>query len=82
MKNIPAAVNAFQSTVDRNTNARKLEQAALEPAPTSYDPLFGFDIAENVRGNITSSFKPPVPKKIVPVNLYNPHAEVEDEKKK
>ena len=30
----------------------------------------------------SSSFKPPVPKKIVPVNLYNPHAEVEDEKKK
>jgi hypothetical protein len=23
-----------------------------------------------------------VPKKIVPVNLYNPHAEVDDEKKK
>jgi hypothetical protein len=30
----------------------------------------------------TSSFKPPVPKKIVPVNLYNPHSEVEDDKKK
>jgi hypothetical protein len=31
---------------------------------------------------VTSSFRPPVPKKIVPVNLYNPHAEVDDEKKK
>jgi len=39
-------------------------------------------LADRVTGQITSSFKPPVPKKIVPVNLYNPHAEVEDEKKK
>lgn len=44
--------------------------------------MFGFDLAERERGHITSSFHPPIPKKIVPVNLYNPHAEVEDEKKK
>lgn len=44
--------------------------------------MFGFDLAENERGKITSSFRPPATKKIVPVNLYNPHAEVEDEKKK
>lgn len=54
----------------------------MEPAPTTYDPLFGFNIAEKNRDVITSSFKPPVPKKIVPVNLYNPHAQVEDDKKK
>jgi hypothetical protein len=72
----------FQSTVDRNPNAHKLEHAALEPAPTTYDPLYGFDLAENERGKITSSFRPPATKKIVPVNMYNPHAEVEDEKRK
>jgi hypothetical protein len=27
-------------------------------------------------------FKQPIPRKIVPVNLYNPHAPVEDDKKK
>ena len=61
---------------------RRLDQTALEPAPTTYDPLFGFDLAEKERGFVTSSFRPPIPKKIVPVNLYNPHAEVEDDKKK
>jgi len=71
----------FTSTTDRNAQARLLEQQALEPAPTTYDPLFGFDLIEH-GGHITSSFRPPIPKKIVPVNLYNPHAEVEDEKKK
>jgi hypothetical protein len=82
MKSIPACVNVFQSTVDRNANLRKLEQAVTEPGPTTYDPMIGFDLAEMERGKITSSFRPPVPKKIVPVNLYDPHAEVEDDKKK
>jgi len=81
-KTIPACVNVFQSTVDRNPNAHRLEHAALEPAPTTYAPLYGFDLAENERGKITSSFRPPATKKIVPVNMYNPHAEVEDEKRK
>lgn len=81
-KNIPSCVNVFQSTVERNSDARRLEQASQEPAPTTYDPAFGFDLAENEFGKGTSSFRPPVPKKIVPVNLYNPHAAVEDEKKK
>ena len=31
---------------------------------------------------MTRQFKDPVPKKIVPVNLYNPHAEPENDKKK
>jgi hypothetical protein len=39
-------------------------------------------MAELERGKITSSFRPPATKKIVPVNLYNPHSEVEDEKRK
>ena len=49
-RNIPACVNVFQSITDRNLNARKLESAAIEPAPTSYDPMFGFDLAERVNG--------------------------------
>jgi hypothetical protein len=36
-----------------------------------------FDLAERNKDLGTSSFKLQVPKKIVPVNLYNPHAEVE-----
>ena len=31
---------------------------------------------------LTAAFRDPVPKKIVPVNLYNPHAEPDNEKKK
>jgi hypothetical protein len=38
-KSIPACVNVFQSTVDRNPNAKRMEQAVNEPAPTTYDPL-------------------------------------------
>ena len=82
-RNIPACVNVFQSAVGRgDQEARRLEQQATEPAPTTYDALHGFDLAENEKGLVTSSFRPPIPKKIVPVNLYNPHAEVEDDKKK
>ena len=48
--NIPACVNVFQSAVERGNNAKQLEQASLEPAPTTYDPLQGFDLAERVKG--------------------------------
>jgi hypothetical protein len=59
-----------------------LQQAALEPAPNSYDYVHGFDLAERERDQGSRPFRLPLPKKIVPVNLYNPHAPVEDEKHK
>ena len=41
----------------------------------------GFDLAERERDAGSRPFKQPVPKKIVPINLYNPHAEAESDNK-
>ena len=63
---------------------KKLEQYRNEPAPGDYDRLDGFDIMyeEDDDRNNTAAFREPIPKKIVPVNLYDPHAEPEQEKNK
>ena len=53
-----------------------------EPAPGDYDVNEGFDQAWRYTDEGTSAFRDPVPKKIVPVNLYNPHAEPESDKNK
>lgn len=42
----------------------------------------GFDLAWRATDEGTSAFKDPIPKKIVPVNLYNPHAEPDSDKGK
>jgi len=56
----------------------------FSPAPGHYDNInngdfdkkwIDFDV-------LTHQFREPVPKKIVPVNLYNPHADPENDKKK
>ena len=62
----------------------KLERFAQMPAPGDYDRLDGFDIMypEEDDRNITAAFREPIPRKIVPVNLYDPHAEPEQDKNK
>ena len=42
--------------------------------------MFGFDDSEKNRDLGTRPFKLPVPRKIVPVNLYNPHEKKEEGK--
>lgn len=46
------------------------------PAPTDYQINSGFDESHKNVGLVSSSFKEPVQKKIVPVNLYDPHRPV------
>jgi hypothetical protein len=49
------------------------------PGAGSYDPKKGLgEIAERIRNRISSSFKVPIQKKKVKVNLYDPHAEVNE----
>ena len=43
------------------------------PGPTDYDIETGFQEAYKQKGLSTACFKTPVPKKIQPVNLYDPH---------
>eukprot|EP00347_Sterkiella_histriomuscorum_P014154 403361955 len=78
--NVPSCMNVFQSQADRNTDARRLRQAVNEPAPNSYDHINGFDLAERDRDAGSQPFRMPLPKKIVPVNIYDPHAPVEDKR--
>lgn len=59
-----------------------IEQAGKEPAPGDYDVSHGFENAWKTTDEGTAAFRDPVPKKIVPVNLYNPHAEPENDKNK
>ena len=61
---------------------KKAEQLAREPAPGDYDVSHGFDHAWKHTDEGTAPFRDPVPKKIVPVNLYNPHGEPESDKNK
>jgi hypothetical protein len=51
------------------------------PGPDSYKLPFGFDLTENEKDAGSRPFRQPVPKKIVPVNLYNPHSEVSNDDK-
>lgn len=75
--------SAFVSKQERAMLPRRdLEQRAKEPAPGDYDVGDGFDLAWRQTDEGTASFKDPIPKKIVPVNLYNPHAEPESDKNK
>ena len=52
------------------------------PAPGQYETADGFDLKWREQEEGTANFREAVPKKIVPVNLYNPHAEPEGEKTK
>jgi len=55
----------------------------MDPAPGQYETADGFDLKWREQDlNAQANFKEPVPKKIVPVNLYNPHAEPEGDKNK
>ncbi len=56
-----------------------LEKTKDAPAPTSYHNKFGFDHSYKLKDAGTRSFKEPVPRKIVPVNLYNPHSQADHE---
>lgn len=62
--------------------SRVLEQASKDPAPGDYDVNLGFDQAWKDTDEGTAAFRDAVPKKIVPVNLYNPHAEPDNDKNK
>ena len=75
--------SAFVSKQERAMiPTKKIEQAAKDPAPGDYEVGFGFDEAWKTTDEGTAAFRDPVPKKIVPVNLYNPHAEPESDKNK
>ena len=56
--------------------------SSFEPGPGEYENTGGFDDKEFEQDILTSQFHIPVQKKIVPVNLYNPHGEPINEKKK
>ena len=60
---------------------RTLEQAAKDPGPGEYEPDYDIEQAEAIYKG-SAAFHDPVPKKIVPVNLYNPHAEPDNDKNK
>jgi len=63
----------FKSNTDRNTNQKYFNQQKLVPGPSTYDHINGFDLSFKERDKGSGPFKDPVPKKIVPINLYNPH---------
>ena len=52
----------------------------MQPAPGTYDRRDGFDIAYEERDLGTRNFKLPMPKKMVTVNLHNPHKAPDDKK--
>ena len=55
---------------------------AVAPAPGQYETADGFDLKWREQDEGQANFREAVPKKIVPVNLYNPHAEPEGDKMK
>ena len=61
-------------------NTRKIIENQLQPAPGTYDRRDGFDIVYEERDLGTRNFKMPLPKKMVTVNLHNPHKAPEDKK--
>ena len=50
------------------------------PAPGTYDITDGFDAAYEQKDMGSSQFKNPITKKIVTVNLHNPHAPPDEKK--
>jgi hypothetical protein len=52
------------------------------PAPGDYDRQDGFDVKWKEEDDTSAAFREPIPKKIVPVNLYNPHADPDADKSK
>ena len=60
----------------------KLNQHRNEPAPGDYEVGDGFDLKYREENMSTAAFAQQIPKKIVPVNLYDPHAEPDNDKNK
>ena len=71
--------SAFKSGVTRASNQRFLEEQAELPDPTSYQHLSNFDTAELSKDTGTANFMQAHQKKVVAINMYDPH---EDPKKK
>ena len=61
---------------------KTLENASNAPAPGHYEKIDGFDGKWRETDFGTRQFKDDAQRKIVPVNLYNPHAVPETEKNK
>jgi len=80
-KYIPSAINSFKTTVARDVIDPKLLDPNL-PAPGTYEKLDGFDSKWRETDFGTRQFKEDAQRKIVPVNLYNPHAVPETNKNK
>ena len=78
------AQHVFKSLVQRTSgiDEKKLEISSEEPGPTSYDLDNKEEELERDRNMISSAFKAPMQRKIIPCNLYNPHGEVEEDKSK
>ena len=81
-KNQPAAQSVFQSVTNRGKqeSTRQIIESQLLPAPGTYDRHDGFDISYESKDLGTRQFKNPISKKIVTVNLHNPHAPPEEKK--
>lgn len=77
-KSVPGSQHVFQSNVTRGiADELRLIKAQFNPAPGSYDKNDGFDVVYKDKDQATRQFMANMPKKIVPVNLYDPHAEPE-----
>ena len=76
---MPSCQSVFQSQVARNSNQRRLVQAQNEPGPSSYTLPQHFDMAIREKDVGSRPFRQAVPRKIVPVNLYDPHAAVDSD---
>lgn len=81
-RNLPAATSVFQSATTRGQqeSIRRLTQQQFEPAPGTYQNRDGFDIKFEERDLGTRAFKAPMPKKLITVNLNNPHQPAENRK--
>lgn len=82
LKNQPAAASVFQSVTNRGErqSTRQIIEQQLLPAPGTYDKKDGFDGTYEQKDMGTRQFKKEGQKKIVTVNLHNPHAPPEDKK--
>ena len=60
----------------RNDKGFELGQNNGVPDPGQYNIPTNFDSIIQTRDQITANFQPPVPRKIYPVNLYDPHRPV------
>lgn len=77
-KHVPAASNAFKTKAERNI----ISTDPNAPAPGHYEKLDGFDSKWRETDFGTRQFKEETQRKIVPVNLYNPHAVPENDRNK